>query len=300
MHVFQDVLDHLGALAGGVQRQCVVTLGAFTDVLDVGLGTGPPDAVQLVTREAGGLGFLQRRRVHHAPAPQQHIVRMALAHLQPGGFLFDARRGHRQQLQLEAVHARALLQQRNWLLAKRAVVVDQRNLLALELVQAAFDLAQVLDQDVGAGPVAAHQREVPLEGVAVLRDGQTIAQRDQRNLVGDDLFGQREGNARRLRVEQGDAGMALQAFVAFDTAVGGVAGFAFLVGQLDAVHAAVTRIDHLQVILLAIGPGHAVRGVGAGAVGKQREELLLGVRVGRAGPRCGGGGHDGGSQQEFR
>ena len=39
---------------------------------------------------------------------------------------------------------------------------------------------------------------------------------------------------------------ALQALVALHAAVGGVAGFAFLEGDLDAVDAAVARIDQLE------------------------------------------------------
>ncbi len=279
MHIFQDVLDHLGLLARGVERQRVVALGTFTHVLDVRLGTGPPHAVHLVARVTRGLGFLERGGVHHTPAPQQHVVRAALAHLQPGGLLLHAGGGHRQQLQVEAMHARALLQQRDRLLAEGAVVVDQRDLLALELVQAAFLLAQMLDDDVGGGPVTAHEGEVPLERHAVLRDGQAVTQRDQRDLVLRHLLGQRKGDAGGLRIKQRHAGAALEALVALHTAVGGVAGLALLERQLHAVDAAIAGIDHLQVVLLAIGPRHAVGRVGAGTVRQQREELFLGLRL---------------------
>ena len=169
MHQFQDVLHDFGLLARAIECQRLIALGTLAHVAHVRLCTGPPHAIQFLAREAGGLRFFQGGGVHHAPAPQQHIVRTRLAHLQPGGFLLDAGRGHGQQLQVETVHLGAFLQQRNWLFAERAVVVDQRNFLALELVHAAGALADVLDQDVGGGPVTAHQREVPLEGHAVLR-----------------------------------------------------------------------------------------------------------------------------------
>src|SRR5574337_871964 len=290
--VLQDVPDDLEVLARSVQRERVVALGAGADVLHVGFGARPPHAVHLVARVAGGLRFLQRGRVHHPPAPQQHVVGAALAHLQPGRLLLDAGRRHRDQLQLEAVHLRAFLQQRDRLLAERAVVVDERDLLALELVEAAFLLGDVLDQDVGGGPVAAEDGGVPLEDAAVLARRQAVADGEQRHLVGRRLVGEREGDAGRLRIEQ-RVGLALQALVALDALVGGVAGLALLVGDLHAVDAAVAGDDHLQVVLLAVGPRRAVGRVGAGAVDQQREELLLGLRLGRGrrddGRGCGEG-----------
>ena len=248
--------------------QRVVALGTGTDVLDVRLSTRPPHTVHLVARVAGGLRFFQRRRIHHTPAPQQHIVRLGLTHLQPGRFLLHAGCGHRQQLQLETVHLGALLQQRDRLFAKRTVVVDQRNLLALEFVHAAQALANVLDQDVGAGPVAAQQGEVPLEGHAVLRDRQAVANGQQGNLVARCFFGQGKGDAGALRVNHGDAGAALQTLVAFHAAVGCIGGFAFLEGNLHAVDAAIACVDHLEIVLLAVSPWDAVRGIGASAVGQ--------------------------------
>jgi hypothetical protein len=154
-------------------------------------------------------------------------------------------------------------------------VVDERDLLALE---AAVLLEQVLDQDVGARPVAAHDREVPREREAVLRRRETVADRQQRDLVDRRLVGERERDAGRLRLEQRHAGSRLQALVALDAAIGRVAGLALLVGELDAVHAAVACVDHLQVVLLAVRPRRAVRGVRAAAVDQQREELLFRLR----------------------
>ncbi|MPM44785.1 hypothetical protein SDC9_91467 [bioreactor metagenome] len=282
VHVLEHVLRHLGVLTKAVERQCLIALGAFAHVTHVRLGTCPPHAIQLVAREAGGLRFLQRSGVHHAPAPQQREVGLALAQLQPGGLLLHAWRGHGQQLQIKAVHLGALLQHGDGFLAERAVVIDQRDLLALELVQAAHLLAQVLDQDVRAGPVAAHEREVPLEGIAILGNRQAIAQCDQRNLVDGSFFCQREGDAGGLRVERGHVGLALQAFVALHAAVGGVAGFALFVRDLHAVDAAIALVDQLEVVLLAVGPWNTVGRIGSGAVRQQRDELLVGLREGAA------------------
>ena len=61
----------LGAVLHGHR---VVALGAIAHVLDVRLGAGPPHAVHLLARIAGGLRFLDGGGVHHAPAPQQHVV----------------------------------------------------------------------------------------------------------------------------------------------------------------------------------------------------------------------------------
>ena len=213
--------------------------------------------------------------------------------------MFHAGRGHRQHLQLKAVHLGALLQHRDGFLAEGAVVVDQRNLLALELVQPAVGLAQMLDQDVSARPVAAHEGEVPLEGLAVLRHRQAVAQRHQRDLVHGGFFGQREGDAGGLGVKQRHAGAALEAFVAFHAAVGGVAGFALFKRQLHAVDAAIAGVDHLQIVLLAIGPWHTVRRVGARAVGQQREELFLGLGHGAGGQRRRTGGNHCGGDHDF-
>jgi hypothetical protein len=129
----------LGAM---LHRHRVVALGALADVLHIRLGAGPPHAVHLLARVAGGLRLLQRGGVHHAPAPQQHVVRAALAHLQPGGLLLHAGRRHRQQLQVGSrAWAARSCSSGIGSLPIRAVVVDQRDLLALELVQAAFLLA---------------------------------------------------------------------------------------------------------------------------------------------------------------
>ena len=118
VHQAQNVFHHLGVWFGPMlHRDGVIALGAFAHVLHVGLGPRPPDAIHLFARVAGGLGFLERGRVHHAPAPEQHVVGFGLAHLQPRRFLVNARRRHRQQLEVKAEHGGTLLQQRNGFLA---------------------------------------------------------------------------------------------------------------------------------------------------------------------------------------
>src|SRR3546814_8595727 len=86
-----DLLAVVGAVMEG---DAVVALGDRTEVLDVGFGTGPPDAVHFVARIADGLRLAYGRRRHDAGAPEQDEVRTALAYLQPRGFLLNARRGN--------------------------------------------------------------------------------------------------------------------------------------------------------------------------------------------------------------
>ena len=285
-------------LAGAVlQHGGAVALGAALGRTHVGLGARPPHAEHLVAREADRGRFLDRGRVHDAPAPQQHVVGPVLADLQPGRLLLDAGMGDGHGRELEAVHLGALLEQRDRLLAVGRVVIDQHDLLALELVEAAFLQRDVLHDDVGGRPVGAEQREVPLEHAAVARFGAAVAHRDDRDLVDRRLLGQREGDAGAERRDVGRArrALALQPLVALDAAVGGVAGVAFLVGDLDAVDAAVALVDQRIVVGHAVGERDAVRRIGAGAVDQAGNELLvLGLGVGRCGDA---GRHDGRAHQ---
>src|SRR5262245_63677719 len=135
---------------------------------------------------------------------------------------------HRQEQGLESVHLRALLQQGDRLLAIRRVVIDQRDLLALELVEPAFLLGDVLQENVGGRPIGAQQREVPLKHRAVARVRAAVAHGDERNLVERRLFRQRKGDAGREREYIGGAAGALapEASVATRAAAGLATGCA--------------------------------------------------------------------------
>src|SRR5262249_26699359 len=95
-----------------------------------------------------------------------------------------------------------------------------------------------------------------------------------------------ECDARRQRDDVGGAGraFALQALVALDAAVGGIAGVAFLEHDLDAVDAAVAFVDELVVVGDTVGEWGAIRRIGAGAVDQSRDELLV-LRQRRRGSR---------------
>ena len=277
-----------------LQCERVVALGTLADVLHIRLCAGPPDAVHLVARITGGDRLFQCGRIHDAPAPKQHVVGAALPNLQPGGLLLDTGRGNRQQTELEAMHGGAFLQQRNRLLAITAVVVHQRDLLALELVESALLLAEVLDQDVRGNPVVAGDREIPLVDQAILRCADAITGGQQRNLVAGRLLRQRLGDTGRQGLENGGATiLAFEPFVTLDAAISCVAGFTFLEQCLDSVDSAF-GVDQFHVVGHAVGERHAVGRERTRPVHQRWEKLLLGLRK--------GGGTDRGqqgSQSEF-
>ena len=121
-------------------------------------------------------------------------------------------------------------------------------------------------------------KHAPVGGV-----GAAVADRDHRDLVGGRLVDHRVGDAGRQHVEHRGAGrpLVLEPLVALDAAGVVVLGLALLVGELDAVHAAVARVDHVHVVdEPAVDAGAAGR-VRPDPVAGHRDELLL--RVGRAG-----------------
>ncbi len=254
----------------------------------VRLRTGPPHAHHLVAREADAGRFLDCGRVHHAPAPQQHVVGPVLTDLQPLRLLLDARVSHRDRLELEAMLLGAGLERSDRLLAVRAVVIDEADLLALQLVETAPLLGDVLNGDVRRGPVAADRHEIPGEHRTVAAFRTAVAHGEQRDLVAGHLLGQRERDAGRKRREVRGArrALALHALVALDALVGGVAGLAFFRRKLDAVDAAVALVDHVPVVDHAVRERNAVRRVRSGAI-HQGRHVLFALRHRRGGHRDG-------------
>ena len=96
-----DVLQHFvvnGVFAGAVlEHERFVALGLIAGRQDIRLGAGPPSANDLVTRVGDRCGFLNGRRIHDAPAPQEHVIWTILPYLQPLRLLLDARVGHGDQ-----------------------------------------------------------------------------------------------------------------------------------------------------------------------------------------------------------
>src|SRR6185437_4917406 len=69
--------------------------------------------------------------------------------------------------------------------------------------------------------------------------------------------------------------MVLQPLIALNALVVVVAVLALLIGELDAVQPAVARVQHVEVIGIAVGEGDAVRRVGTGAIDEAGNELLI-------------------------
>src|SRR5689334_19495833 len=92
--VLLDVLHHREARARRVEAGGDVALRRRAGRDHVLLGAGPPHADDLVARVADLRRRLERGRVHHAPAPEDHPVGLELAHLQPLRLLLVARVRH--------------------------------------------------------------------------------------------------------------------------------------------------------------------------------------------------------------
>src|SRR5208337_1112835 len=80
--------------------------------------------------------------------------------------------------------------------------VDEGDLLALELVEAAFLLPDILDQRVGLRPIGGGQGEDIGEYRAVTGVGAAVAHRDDRDLVGGSALDQRVSDSGRQRIDQ--------------------------------------------------------------------------------------------------
>ena len=193
----------------------------------------------------------------------------------------------RDRRELKAVLLCQHLQHRDRLLAVRAVVIEQRDLLAFQLVEAPDLLGDVLNRDIGRRPVRAEQREIVREHGSILGIGAAIAHRDNRDLVSRGLFSEGECNASRQRIDEGPAGrvLAFETLVTLNALVGGIAGLAFLDQKLDAVDAAVALIDQVVIVGHAVCVRHAIHGVRARPVGQYRDELFV-LRCSRSGKRC--------------
>ncbi len=280
--VLLDVLDHGEVRPGDVEAGRDVALGRVARGDRVLFRARPPDADDVVAREADLGRRLQRHGVHHAPAPQDHPVGLDLPDLQPLRALLVARVRDGDVRDREAVLLRLRVENRNGLLAVGRVVIDVHDLLALELVHPPFLRPDELDLGRVLRPVVRDQREDVREDPAVGGVGAAVADRHDGHLVGRPLLDQRIGDAGRQRVHERGAGrpLLLQALVALDAARVVVLGLALLVRELDAVHAAVARVDHVDVVDHPAEDAGPAGRVGPDPVPDHRDELLA-LRVRR-------------------
>ena len=274
----QHVGDNFGLeVRAMLQGNGVVPFGTIGHIFHIRFCTGPPHTIHLLARVTCSLCFFNSSAVHHTPAPQERVIRFGLTDLQPGRLLLHTRRRHGQQLQVEAQLRRTLLQQRDGFLAKWAVVVDQCQLLALELVKAAFFFADGLQDGVCRHPVGTGNREVPLEDAAVSTLTAAIPHGHHRYLVGRCFFRDGEGCTGRQWLHQcGTAVFTLEALVTLYAARRVITRFALLKAELDTIDTT-PHIDQLEVVHIAVGPWHTIGGIGAGAVRQHRYELLFGL-----------------------
>jgi len=219
---------------------------------------------------------LQGRRVHHAPAAQDHPIRFELPHLKPLRLLLVAGWCHRDVRHRKTILLRLRVQHRSGLLAVSRVVIKVHDLLALELVHSAFLHSDEFDLGGVLTPVVRdHRKDIgkppPIGGI-----GPAVADGHQRDLVHRDFVQHRVGNAGRQRIEGDVAGRppGLQPLIAFDPARIVVFRLALFPDELDAVDAALAFVDQGHVVDPAPVNAGAAGRVGPDAISRQPDELL--------------------------
>src|SRR6185437_6214256 len=95
-HVLLDVLDRREVVADGVEVKRQIAFAAGTGRTGVIFAAGPPDADEMIFRIAGLGSFLHRGRVHGAPTPHDHVVRLVATNIKPDpGLVLHFGRWHR-------------------------------------------------------------------------------------------------------------------------------------------------------------------------------------------------------------
>ena len=182
---------------------------------------------------------------------------------------------------LEAVHLGLLVQYGNRLLAVARLMIEVGELLAVQVLHATLFHADVLDLCRILARVIGHKREYVREYLAVGGIGTAVPHRDNRYLVGGGALDEAVGDAGRERMHDSRAGWTfpLEAFVAFDTAVGVVRRLALLPGEHHATEPAVAYVEQLKIVFVAAEEPGTACGIGTGAIHEHRNELLvLGLR----------------------
>src|SRR5262245_9875760 len=256
--VFLDVLDdrEVGADLVEVKRQ--IALGTLAGRPRIVIAARPPVTDEMIHRVVVLHGLFHCGRIHRSEALDVDPVRTIAADVEPlRGLVLHFGRGHWIELELESVVLGERFEQRDRLLAVGRVEVDQTDLLALELVEAAFLAADVADEHRGAVPVGRRRIEDPWEGRAVRGRGETVSHRQNRNLVDRGFRDDLQSDAGRIGIDHVRI-LRFYLFVAFDTLLGVVARLAFLDEQLYAADAAIALIEHVEIV------GHAVHDRRAG------------------------------------
>ena len=236
----------------------------------------PPDRDELLHRIVRLHRFLHRRRLHRAPAVHDHVVGPVTAHVEPLRRLvlhFGGR--DRIELGLEAELLRKIGEEGQRLLAIAGVEIEIADLLALELGEPAFLRGDVLDDHRHAVPIGVRRVEDPRERLAFRRCRQAIGHRQHGDLVDRRLRDDRQRDAGRPGIDDHRM-LRLHRLVAFQALGRVVAGLAFLDGDLHAADAAVALVQHLEIIVHAVGDIRAGARERTRAIGEQRHENVLG------------------------
>src|SRR5262245_16390767 len=275
----EDVLMHLEAGAGRVERRPLVALRPVPRGDHVGVARRPPIADEVVHLEPDAGSLLDRDLVHDTPARHEDPIGVEPSHLEPGRLLLLARMVHGEQRQLEAVAPRQLLQRGVGLFAVGAVVMDVGDLLPFELVQAALLLPDVADHRGGLGPVRRGESEHPGKPPAVRLRGHAVTHGEHRDLVHGGLRDELIRDPRAVGIDDGGAaGLALQPLIALDALLGVVLGLALFPHELDAVDSAVAFVHESEIVEEADRDRNAARRVRPGPVHEEGQELLLALR----------------------
>ena len=240
---------------------------------DVLLGAAPPDAPEVIDREAVLLRLLEGRRARLPPVPLEHVVRPVVAgDVDPGRALLDAGRRQREVPELEAPLPGEALEDGDRLAAVRHVQMQEGDLLALDLFGAALLQRDVVDHRRRLRPVRRHDRKQVRPGPSLGRVRAAVAEGQERDPVALRPVGQRVRDASRERREED--GPALVPLVALDAAGRVVGGLALLPLERDAVEAPL-GVDEREVVLHAAADAAAAGGERPGAIDHERQRQLL-------------------------
>src|SRR5271166_6393609 len=228
----------------------------------------PPDRDELVHRKFRLDRFLDRGRVHGAPAVEDKDVGFVATDIEPlGRLVLHIRRRHRIELEVEADLLGERLEHRDRLAAVAGVEVEIADRLALQRIDRA---AAGVFEDLGkAVPIGGGRVEDPGKDIAFGGRREAVGHRKDRNLVDLGLRDQRQRDAGRPWIDDHRV-LRLHRIVALEALLGVVAGLALVDDELDAADASVALVEHRQVVMHTVGDRRARSRKGAGAVGEER------------------------------
>ena len=154
-------------------------------------------------------------------------------------------------------------------------MIEERDLLALELVEPALLLPEVGDHRRHLIPVGGAERKDPVVNAPLGGAGKAVAEGGHRNLVLRDAIEQPVGDASGQGFDgRGAAVLLFEPLVALDPLGSVVLGLALLPPELDAVDAA-ALVDERPIVDGAAVVARAASGVRSNAIRQHGDELLV-------------------------